>query len=176
MDKIVLRQELKTKRSRLSVSQLSSLSRKITSNCLAVVDWPAIKSIHSYLPIAENNEIDPLPLIKYARRQNPDIKIASWSSKSLDAKAIWLDSKLRPLKEVPQNFQYGLIIVPLLGFDTQGHRLGYGGGFYDEFLAGQEHALTIGLCYEFGHFDNLPAEEHDVPLNLVITEEKIYKT
>ncbi len=145
------------------------------SNCMAVIDWQVIQSIHTYLPIIGNNEIDSLPLVRLARQLNQDIKIATWDSATASAKAKWLSPDLKLLKEVPANFQYGLIIVPVLGFDSHGHRIGYGGGFYDEFLAGQQHALIIGLCYEFGHSTKLPNEPHDVPMNFVITEEKIYK-
>ena len=64
----------------------------------------------------------------------------------------------------------------MLGFDKTGHRLGYGGGFYDKFLASQKKALIIGLCYEFGHIKtDIPHEPHDIPLQQIVTEKKVYK-
>jgi len=175
MDKTSLRKRLRLERSKLTQAEVDRSSALILNNCAAVLELSKILSIHTYLPIAKNNEIDTLKLIKLAGQLNPEVKIASWDSASVNAKARWLGPELQLLKEVPASFQYGLIIVPLLGFDTHGHRLGYGGGFYDQFLEGQEHALTVGLCYEAGHLKSLPSELHDIPLNMIVTEEKIYK-
>lgn len=62
-----------------------------------------------------------------------------------------------------------LIIVPGVAFDTKGRRLGRGKGFYDRLLANAK-ALKIGVGYEFQLVDELPAEDHDVPVDMVITE------
>jgi 5,10-methenyltetrahydrofolate synthetase len=66
--------------------------------------------------------------------------------------------------------------VPLLGFDTKTlHRIGYGGGYYDRFLATQSQSLKIGICFEQGKLAELPADRHDIPLDTVITETAVYK-
>jgi 5-formyltetrahydrofolate cyclo-ligase len=64
-----------------------------------------------------------------------------------------------------------LIIVPGLAFGRDGSRLGYGGGYYDRFLARpeQENALRCGAGYPFQLVDCLPTEPHDVPLTHVAT-------
>ncbi|MBI2588904.1 5-formyltetrahydrofolate cyclo-ligase [Candidatus Saccharibacteria bacterium] len=172
MDKSELREQLKARRQKLSAREVKHLSQQIINNCWQIIDWRDIYSVHSYLPIAKNNEIDTLSLLKAARRVNPELKIASSDPNS---QTYWLDSDFQPTKKVPKDFQYDLIIVPLLAFDKSGYRLGYGGGFYDKFLAGQEQVLTIGLCYEFGHLLKLPREKHDLPLQNIITEKNIYK-
>jgi len=61
------------------------------------------------------------------------------------------------------------IIVPCLGFTTKGDRLGFGGGYFDRYLA-QHSGLKIGLAFELQHIDHLPVESHDIQLDLVITE------
>ena len=66
-----------------------------------------------------------------------------------------------------------VIIVPLLAFDTQCHRLGYGKGFYDAFLR-DVAAPTIGLAYEFQRVRSLPIESHDIALTCVATEQRLY--
>jgi len=69
-----------------------------------------------------------------------------------------------------------LVLVPLLGFDRRGHRLGYGGGFYDRsfaFLQGVERPalpLLVGIGYSFQEIDTLAAESWDVKLDLIATE------
>ncbi|HWA91668.1 MAG TPA: 5-formyltetrahydrofolate cyclo-ligase [Rhizomicrobium sp.] len=63
-----------------------------------------------------------------------------------------------------------LLLVPLLAFDARGHRLGYGGGFYDCTLASLETKLAIGVAYAGQETDLLPALAHDHPLDMVVTE------
>lgn len=72
--------------------------------------------------------------------------------------------------------QLDMVLVPMLGFDDQLHRIGYGKGFYDGFLAQtRPDCLKIGLCFELGHLSEvIPAQEHDVQLDFVITEKQVY--
>ena len=65
-----------------------------------------------------------------------------------------------------------LVIAPGLAFDRSGNRLGYGGGYYDRFLAGFG-GVKIGLAYNCQLEDELPAQPHDVPLSALITPEGI---
>ena len=69
-----------------------------------------------------------------------------------------------------------MVLVPMLGFDRHGHRLGYGKGYYDRFLSQvRPDCPKIGVCPELGHLKtDLPVEPHDVALDFVITEEKVY--
>lgn len=62
-----------------------------------------------------------------------------------------------------------LIVVPAVAFDRKGNRLGRGKGFYDRLLATTK-AAKVGVGYEFQLFDEIPAEEHDVPMDMVITQ------
>lgn len=62
-----------------------------------------------------------------------------------------------------------LIIVPAVAYDRRGNRLGRGKGFYDRLL-GEAKATKIGVGYDFQLLDKLPAEPHDVPMDMVITQ------
>lgn len=62
-----------------------------------------------------------------------------------------------------------VIVVPGVAFDRRGRRLGRGKGFYDRLLATSK-ATKIGVGYDFQLVDEIPAEEHDIPMNMVITE------
>ncbi len=66
-------------------------------------------------------------------------------------------------------FGCSLCIVPALSFDKSGCRLGYGGGYYDRFLS-DKSIDTLGLCYEDCISESLPAEEHDIIINSILTE------
>jgi 5-formyltetrahydrofolate cyclo-ligase len=67
-----------------------------------------------------------------------------------------------------------LLLVPLLAFDKQGHRLGYGGGFYDRTLhayrSGAPSLRAIGVGYAAQELENIPAEPHDMALDGILTE------
>lgn len=65
--------------------------------------------------------------------------------------------------------QFDAILVPLLGFNDKGYRLGHGGGWYDKFLPSQLRALKIGVGHESMLVDFEP-ENHDVPMDIIITE------
>jgi 5-formyltetrahydrofolate cyclo-ligase len=72
-----------------------------------------------------------------------------------------------------------LVFVPLVGFDLQGNRLGMGGGYYDRtFAHGHKKIINkpylIGLAYECQYVPMLPLEPHDVLLDAVLTEKKLY--
>ncbi len=67
-----------------------------------------------------------------------------------------------------------LIIVPGVAFDRAGRRIGRGGGFYDRLLP-QYHAIRAGICFDFQCLEAVPAEEHDVRMNFLVTETHIFK-
>lgn len=86
-------------------------------------------------------------------------------------------SELRPasmgLREPPDNAEpappLDVFIVPGLGFDLAGRRIGYGGGYYDAALRAQPHALRIALGYDFQIVPRVPVGEQDEPVDLVVT-------
>jgi 5-formyltetrahydrofolate cyclo-ligase len=70
-----------------------------------------------------------------------------------------------------------LLFVPCVGFDAQGYRLGYGGGYYDRTLAAWPAAtkpVTVGIAYEACRTDALAREAHDIPLDMIITDAACY--
>jgi len=63
------------------------------------------------------------------------------------------------------------LLVPLVGFDAAGYRLGYGGGYYDRTLAMMTpRPFTIGIGYEFGRLPTIHPQHHDIPLDAIVTE------
>ena len=69
--------------------------------------------------------------------------------------------------------QLDLAVVPGVGFDLAGRRLGRGGGHYDRFLASAPGLPAVGLAYEFQIRDVLPGEPHDRDVNWIVTEERV---
>ncbi|MCF8475140.1 MAG: 5-formyltetrahydrofolate cyclo-ligase [Emcibacter sp.] len=72
-----------------------------------------------------------------------------------------------------------IILVPLLAFDERGYRLGYGGGYYDrtlEIYKEKGHDFTtIGVAYEGQRRDDVPVGKYDQPLDIIVTEQKVYR-
>ena len=71
-----------------------------------------------------------------------------------------------------------IVIVPAVVFDLEKNRIGFGGGDYDTFLkkirGGNKKVLFIGICYDFQIIEKVPAEEHDVVLDFVVSESRIF--
>lgn len=67
-----------------------------------------------------------------------------------------------------------MLVIPLVGFDADGHRLGNGGGYFDRTLAALDpRPVTIGVGYEIGRLDTIHPQTHDVPLDAIVTERGI---
>ena len=80
------------------------------------------------------------------------------------------DTELVPPEEID------IIILPCVGCDRQCRRIGHGAGYYDKYLTTvRKDCFTMALCYEEALADELPAEEHDVPVDAVVTEKTVYR-
>ncbi len=76
--------------------------------------------------------------------------------------------------EIPATYgDIDLIILPMLGFDRTGRRIGYGAGYYDRFLAKNQQLRKIGIAFACQEYENLPADEYDITMDSIITEEGI---
>ena len=74
-----------------------------------------------------------------------------------------------PIADTPvAGDQTALVLMPGLVFDPQGHRIGYGGGFYDKFLSQEPQHPTVALCYDFQVVEKLETESFDIPVDLVL--------
>lgn len=67
----------------------------------------------------------------------------------------------------------GVVLIPLVGFDKYGNRLGYGAGYYDRFLKQNPHLVKIGIAYSCQQLDSIPSENFDVKMDYIITENKL---
>ena len=150
------RKKYKAIRLKMPPREVVLKSRLITERMLDHLGRQDIKSAHIYRAIPELNEVDTADIIERIRQKWP----------SLD---VMLGSKVKNLS-FPQD-KFDLIIVPVLAFDKQDYRLGWGGGWYDRFLADQPEALKIGLSFQNGFMkEGLPHEHHDIRLDMVIAE------
>lgn len=75
----------------------------------------------------------------------------------------------------PETVTPGWLLVPLLAFDDRGHRLGYGGGYYDRTLPGLPHAFRLGIAYAAQRVPAVPVGPTDMPLHAIATEEGLLR-
>lgn len=69
-----------------------------------------------------------------------------------------------------------MVVIPGVAFDYKGNRIGFGKGCYDYFLPTlRSDAVKVGLCYEFQRLENIPSEVTDIPMDFLLTEQRIYK-
>jgi len=154
MDKTELRALYRQIRLRMSRSEVSSKSRIIGRKLLNEVDWNNYPKICVFNPMVKLNEVDIGGVNIRLKAQRRDVTVLGRTKEAAMPKR-----------------KFDLIIVPCLAFDETGNRLGWGGGFYDKFLAAQPKARKIGVCFLNGLAEGgLPAEPHDVRLDSVITE------
>ena len=137
--------------------------------------------IAGYLPI--KTEIDPLSAMEEASAHSlVGVPVIQGNSKPLKFSR-WEPGchlKTGPFDvQIPVNSYYfvpEVLIIPMVGFDRNGGRLGYGGGFYDrtlEHLRSRHATLAIGFAYSQQEFENLPLEATDQKLDIIITEKEI---
>ena len=150
---------------------------------------PPLQIIHTYLPLHFKKEIDPANIVKWLKFMNPGLitalPVADFSNGSMrhfvyDENTRLTENALginEPADgEELEAKDFDLILLPLLGFDQRGHRVGYGKGFYDRFLDQcRPEALRIGLSF----FDPVHLIEdtntEDRLMDYCITPERIYE-
>jgi 5-formyltetrahydrofolate cyclo-ligase len=183
MNKADIRKQQAARRTQLSLEEVIALSEKLQQQ-FAALNFDDIHTIHLFLPIAEKNEPDTFMLAKWLRANHPDIKIivpkADFTTSMMTHHPYKGEEELQknlynilePILDEQYTGKIDMVIVPLLAFDLNGYRVGYGKGFYDRFLAG-EQALKVGLSL-FDSVDNI-ADIHaqDVRLDMCITPDKI---
>lgn len=134
-----------------------------------------------YMPI--RTEIDPLPAMAEAAAHGPvGVPVIAGQGLPLDFSRWQPGGVLREgpfgaqVPEIDDFFEPEILIVPLVAFSRQGGRLGYGGGFYDrtlERLRARRATLAIGYAYAAQEAADLPLEQTDQPLDLIVTEQGV---
>lgn len=183
--KNILRKNLISKRNSLTSSSVYNLSNSITDNVLSVKKYLDAKCIFIYLDF--NNEVKTNKIIQHALNMNKRVfvPICNVKTKQLITAEIKDFNHLQPNKygilEPKEQFLYivnreliDLAIVPGIAFDSLGNRLGFGAGYYDRFFSStSKNIYKIAIAYSFQVIEELEAEAHDVPMDTIITENKI---
>ena len=186
MNKAGLRKMYLEKRFQLSEAEHQTLNQQLLQQFMQL-DFGGIKAVHIFLPMLQYKEPDTRLLLNFLQKKYPQIKRvfpkADFLHKTLtgflDDEALIIAENKYGIPEPVSGNQFlpdknSIVIVPLLAFDEQGNRVGYGGGFYDRFLADCEAGTRfIGLSFFSPVKEVSDANGFDIKLHQCITPEKI---
>ena len=182
-----LRKRVLAARMGLDRSQVEVGGQAILERVLGLEAYRRAKLVHTYVSSKEN-EVDTRTLIRtcLAQGKRVAVPVVTPSAKELahalinglDQLVVGPYGLAQPdpaaARWLPAGARIDLVVVPGLAFDRRGQRIGWGGGYYDRFLA-QVQTVKIGLCYDELVLDCIPGEPHDVPVDMVVAETAVYQ-
>lgn len=175
MDKKMLRSMIREKKRAMMPEQIESASQQLTELFLATQAYRNAKTVYGYLPY--NQEVRTVPVLEQALKDGKKVAVPKVFGDEM--KFIYLDDLNKVEKGysgIPEPIDDGpeaddptaLVLMPGLAFDREGHRIGYGGGFYDKFLSKEPNHPTVALCYDFQIVEDLPVDYYDIPVDCVL--------
>ena len=185
-----IRQQIRQQRAILQPDEIKKNSAQVMDYIIHFISFEAPLNIAFYLP--HQGEVDPTPLIEHAWFEKNNCYLPALAPKQ--RQLVFLN--YTPESALVLN-QYGIpevsyrtdeccdtklldiVFIPLVAFDTACQRIGMGAGYYDRtfhFKLSDPHAppMLIGLAYEFQKVESIQPQPWDVPLNAVVTEQRIY--
>ena len=176
-----LRAHYLDRRAHLGFDYREQASQKI---CDFLQDLVRDKSkISGYYPI--RNEVNILPLLMKlnSNDNNQQISLPSQSADGTFELRVWSNNQalrknfffniLEPEPGISQLMEPDVILIPLIAFDSKMNRLGYGYGCYDKILKNHPLALKVGCAFAIQAADYIPIEDHDIALDMVVTEQGV---
>lgn len=186
MEKKEIRKKYKELRKLLSLEEIEEKSLAISNLLLRMMIWDKTY-YHLFLTIEEQKEIDTEFILQILAGKDKEIVISKSDFETRKMTHFLLTDNTKIKKNeynIPEPMNglqvpvamIEVVFVPLLAFDKQGHRVGYGKGFYDQFLAEcNPETIKIGLSF-FEAEDTIDdVFESDIPLNYCVTPSKIYQ-
>lgn len=180
------RSQFRTYRRSLSPGSYRARSSLIAHRALTVPDVVEAQVVHVYWPLRERGEVDTRVLITALRGRGAEVVLPVVTSFDPDSPTLehrryegpsslktnrWGIREPVDTKRVPPK-ALDLVIVPALGADRTGHRLGHGSGYYDAFLDSVT-CPRVALVYEACLVSSLPHASHDVPMTTLVTEQNV---
>ena len=190
MLKTALRRQMLEKRLAYHPEEVEALSQQICRQFFSFFDFSTIRVLHVFLPITHKNEVNTWPIIKNLEQSFPDVSVTvpvtdminqNLAHYLLKPETSVIHNKWgipEPLgtESIPDQ-EIDMVLVPLLAFDENGHRVGYGKGFYDRFLAKcRPDVITVGLSLEDEVVPFImDVHEADITLKYVVTPKQVYR-
>jgi 5-formyltetrahydrofolate cyclo-ligase len=176
MDKHSIRAYIKAQRSQLDVAQKQEWDESITKQLQNLALQQQWTCVYTYWPL--EGEVDTLSFIKWATDRGIQIGLPQIvGGRQMHFQLLSHIEQVRadkfktmvPINGTTITWPHAPILVPGLAFDKKCFRLGFGGGYYDTFLAKEPLHFKIGLAYPFQVLPTLPTESHDCKMDMVLT-------
>ena len=175
MDKKALRAEIRAKKRAMTAQEIEEKSAALAKAFYETAEYKNAKTIYGYLPY--HQEVRTTQMLAHALADGKRVAVPKVYGDTM--KFILLSDLTQVAKGyagIPEPIADGpvaadptaLVLMPGLAFDPDGHRLGYGGGFYDKFLAAEPDHPTLALCYDFQMLPHLDTESYDIPVDRVL--------
>ncbi len=185
MHKKALRLDYRNKRNLLDSSIISSSSLEIANQILHLPIWQ-YTFYHIFLSITKNKELDTQPLLSILQGKDKTIAVPKTYPNGILRNYLLLDntvieSNALGIPEPKEGIeisadQLDVVFVPLLAFDKNGHRVGYGGGYYDRFLKNcRKDLIKVGLSFFEPVEEITDSNTNDVRLTYCVTPNRIYE-
>ena len=180
MSKNAIRKRILARRDALSLLEIDSLSRVVAGQLLASASYKAASTLVLYSSIRSEVTTSEIFVaaaadgkrVLYPRTVGTTLEfVAIENLEALETSRFGIGEP-RSGEAIPLT-GIDLIVLPGVAFDEQGIRLGYGLGCYDRALAATKRPTLVGLAYDFQVIASLPREEHDIPVDYVVTERRI---
>lgn len=181
LSKASLRSFYRARRARLDARPQRSAA--ICERLITLPWYQQATALHCFIPM--DAEVDTRPLLQHALQNGKRVVVPIVDRSSPILEHSWLTSLEEEALEEgvfgtlqPRQIQpaypgdWELTVVPLIAFDQDGYRLGYGGGYYDRLLA-VTPTPAVGVAFAMQEAANLPRDAHDVPLDWIVTEDAI---
>ena len=176
MDKTELRRRIREKKRAMTPEEIEERSRELGRKFAATEAYRKAKTVYGYMPY--NQEVRTVPMLEQALRDGKKVAVPKCYGDEM--KFIYLDDLTKvakgyagipePIADEPvAHDETALVLMPGLAFDPEGHRCGYGGGFYDKYLAAHRQHVTLALCYDFQMFAHLDVDDYDIPVQYVLS-------
>lgn len=176
MTKQALRAQMRQQKLALTPREIAEKSNVL---CRMVLEHPSYRkasAIYGYLPF--NQEVNLMPLLQQALIDGKQVALPKCREIEMSFVLVSDLSRVRrssigapePTDDVPiAQDETALVIVPGLAFDRRGYRIGYGGGYYDQFLTLEPNHPTLAVCYAFQVLPRLEPEQHDIPVQTLLS-------
>lgn len=185
MSKKAIRQAYRAKRKKLSASTLRTNNDAITQEVLKFINDGGFQRVHIFKSISYFIEVETDVIINSLLKSNVEVVIPKVvgdeiehcliNSQTLFERSSWGIEEPKSQYETVRADTCDCVIVPLLAYDKLGYRVGYGGGYYDRFLAEIDSKTPrVGVSFFAPESTPLPVEDYDIPLHAVITPEGFF--
>lgn len=172
-----IRKEILAKRDSISSEDADFYSQKIAETLFGLHEYKKAHTVAFYLPI--RNEVNTRKMVLHALKNEKEVlvpvtnsKIKFYQFQSFDDLKPGKFSVPEPTTKKEPSKQPDLIIVPGVAFGFCMHRIGYGKGYYDDFLATSQ-AYRVGVCFDFQLVKKLPIHDGDQKMDCILTENRI---